>query len=154
MTTLKDIHKEGYAPVQDVASSIQATLYYRKVGEKVAADVAEKIKGLNDMESIAEALNTSVNTSTGVSFTTLNSQVLDPAFNGAVAAAPEGKICGPYPGLVAVYVFKVTGRDTGSFYTEDDAKNQRAQMAQYNAQMILPIMEEAAEVKDNRARFF
>ena len=48
----------------------------------------------------------------------------------------------------------MTGRDTGAFFTEDDAKMRDAQMAQYAAQMILPVMMEDAEVKDNRARFF
>ena len=28
------------------------------------------------------------------------------------------------------------------------------QMNQYNAQMIIPVMEEATNYKDNRARFF
>ena len=48
----------------------------------------------------------------------------------------------------------MTGRDTGAFFTEDDAKARDAQMAQYSSQMIVPVMMEEAEVKDNRARFF
>jgi hypothetical protein len=51
-------------------------------------------------------------------------------------------------------VFKVTGRDTGSFYTEDDAKNYQNQKNQYTSQMILPVMMDLADVKDNRARFY
>ena len=53
-----------------------------------------------------------------------------------------------------VYVFKVTGRDTGSFYTEDDAKTRQAQMAMYSSQAIIPVMMQDADVKDNRARFY
>ena len=51
-------------------------------------------------------------------------------------------------------MFKVTGRDTGSFYTEDDAKTRQAQMAMYSSQAIIPVMMQDADVKDNRARFY
>ena len=79
---------------------------------------------------------------------------IDPAFIGAACAAPEGKICGPVAGTIASYVFKVTGRDTGAFYTEDDANNYVNQKNQYMSQMILPVMMELCDVKDNRARFY
>ena len=53
-----------------------------------------------------------------------------------------------------MYVYKVTGRDTGAFFTEDDAKARDAQMSQYATQMVVPVMMEDAEVTDNRARFY
>ena len=84
----------------------------------------------------------------------MNSQGLDPKFIGAASVAEEGKICGPVAGNIGVYVYKVTGRDTGAFFTEDDAKTRNAQMAQYASQMVVPTMADDAEVKDNRARFF
>ena len=76
------------------------------------------------------------------------------AFVGAVAAAPQNKVCGPVAGAIGVYVFQVNGSEVGSYYTEDDAANYEAQKAQYNTQMILPVMMSDANVKDNRARFF
>jgi hypothetical protein len=53
-----------------------------------------------------------------------------------------------------VYVYKVTGRDTGAFYTEDDAKAYDAQKTQYTTQAVVSVMMEEGKVKDNRARFF
>ena len=47
--------------------------------------------------------------------------------------------------------------DEGFFdtlYTEDDAANSQRQLASYMSQMILPVMMEDADVKDNRARFY
>jgi parvulin-like peptidyl-prolyl isomerase len=82
------------------------------------------------------------------------SQGLDPKFIGAASASETGKIYGPVEGGIGVYVYKVTGRDTGAFFTEDDAKVRDAQNAQYAAQMVLPVMMDDAQVKDNRARFF
>ena len=151
---LKGIHEEGYTPVEEVASQISNRLYNEKRAEKKAAEVAEKIAGLEDMAAIAEALGTTVSTKEGVAFSSLTSQGLDPKFIGAASVAEDGKICGPVAGNIGVYVYKVTGRETGAFFTEDDAKARDAQMTQYSTQMLVPTMMEDADVKDNRARFF
>ena len=122
--------------------------------EKKAAEVAEKIAGIESMEAVAEVLGATVSTKDGVAFSSMNSQGLDPKFIGAASVAEEGVISGPVAGNIGVYVFKVTGRETGAFFTEDDAKARDAQMAQYASQMVVPTMADDADVKDNRARFF
>ena len=147
-------HKEGIAPVNEVADQIKSQLYSEKYAEKRQGEIAEQIAGMNDLEAIAEKLGTSVSTQNDVAFASMAARSLDPKFVGAIAAAPEGKICGPVAGSIGVYVFKVNGRETGAFYTESDAKNANAQILNYAAQMILPVMMDDADVKDNRARFF
>ena len=154
VAALKGIHKEGFTPVEEVSASISNMLYSEKLGQKKAAEVAEKIAGLTDMEAIATALNTTVSTKEGVAFASMGAQGLDPKFIGAASVAEDGKICGPLAGSIGVYVYKVTGRDTGAFYTEDDAKAQDAQMSQYASQMVVSTMMDDADVKDNRARFY
>ena len=101
-----------------------------------------------------DVLQKTVSTKEGVAFSSQNSQGLDPKFIGVASVAEDGKICGPVVGNIGVYVYKVTGRDTGAFFTEDDAKNRDAQMTQYATQMVVPTMMDDADVKDNRARFF
>lgn len=154
ITVVKDIHEEGYAKISEVSSTIRQQLYAEKLSEKKAADVAEQIKGLTTLDEIAEKLGTSISTETGVAFSSLSSRSLDPKFIGALSVAPEGKIRGPVAGSIGTYVFKVTGRDVASFYTEDDAKVFRNQKNQYNSQMLVPVMSADAEVVDHRARFF
>ena len=154
IVAVKGVHEEGYTPINEAASSIRQMLYAEKLGEKKAAETARKIEGLNDLEAIAEALGTTVSSKSGVAFSTMGNPGLDPAFIGAIASAEQDKICGPVAGAIGVYVFKVTGRDTGAFYTEDDAKNYETQKMQYASQMILPVMMDEADVVDHRARFF
>ena len=154
VAALTGARKDGSADIREVAPSIKSMLAAEKESAKKAAEVSEKIAGLTTMEEVAEALGTNVSTKTGVAFSSLTTQGLDPKFIGAASVAEEGKISGPVAGGIGVYVFKVTGRDTGAFFTEDDAKLRDAQMAQYNTQMILPVMMDDADVKDNRARFY
>ena len=51
------------------------------------------------------------------------------------------------------YVLQVNGRETGSYYTEDDAKAYQSRIENYHGQMLLPLLMENT-VKDNRARFY
>lgn len=154
IVAVKDAHKEGYASVKEVAPSIKSMLMNEKLGEKKAAEVKEKMEGKNSLEEIAEALGTSVSSQNGLAFASMRAQGMDPAVIGAISAAPENQVTGPVTGKFGVYVFNVTGRDTGAFYTEDDAKNLSAQMSQYASQMIVPVMMEAADVVDHRERFY
>ena len=154
VVALKDIHKEGYATVEEVASGIRNIIYRQKLGEKKVAEVSEKIKGLTDMQTIADTLKSSVSTKENIAFASLASQGLDPKFIGAASVGETGKIAAPVAGNIGVYVYKVTGHDTGSFFTEDDAKANDARKTQYSLQMLVPVMMQDADVKDNRARFY
>lgn len=154
VAVLTGIHEEGYTPVSEVSSRIENILYSEKLADKKVAEVTEKVAGLEDMQAVAEALGTTVSTQEGVVFTTTGYQSLDPKFVGAASVAEEGKISAPVSGNVGVYVYKVTGRETGASFTEEDAKNLAAQKSYYASQMLVPTMMEDADVKDNRARFF
>lgn len=153
VAVLTGINKEGYKDIKEVSPVIKDILYREKLADHKAAEVAEKIAGLDNMAAVAEALGTTVSTKDGITFSSLTSQGLDPAFIGAVTSAEQGKISAPVKGSYGIYVFNVTAKETGAFYTEDDANSKTAQMNQYMAQMLLGVMNESV-VTDNRARFY
>ena len=84
----------------------------------------------------------------------LASTNVEPALIGAISAAKQGEVFGPVSGIMGTYVVRVANKEVGTFYSEADAKNLAAQKAQYMSQMILNVMQEYDEVKDNRERFF
>ena len=143
-----------FSAVEEVSSQISELLYSQKAGDKKLEEISQKIEGKSSLEEIADVLGTTVSNSASIAFSSLNSQGLDPAFIGAVAAAEENVVSAPVKGSYGVYVFRVNSRDTGSFYTEDDAKANNVRMMQYSLQTIVPVMMDDADVKDNRARFF
>ncbi len=153
IVAVKDAKKEGYTPLADVSEGIRSQLYRQKYSQARKDQVASDIEGLNTLEEIAEKLGTTVSNLTDVSFSTNSAPSTEPAFVGAVAAAKEGEITGPVAGIMGTYVFKVNGRETGAFYTEDDAKKAQDMIETYHEQMLLPLMMENT-VKDNRARFY
>lgn len=154
VVALKAIREDGYAPVNTVSSSISYYLTSLKRAEKVKGEVAAKIQGLTDMNSIAEALGQTVSTKDGITFGSMLTNTTEPAFIGAVAGAQPGVISGPVAGNIGVYVFNVLNRETGAFYTEDDAKIRAAQIEAYQVNNLASIFNERGEIVDNRARFF
>ena len=153
VVAVKEAHKEGYASVKDASEAIRSQLYREKYSESRKLASATAIEGLTSLEEIAEKLGTTVSNVTDVTFSTNSAPTTEPAFVGAVAAAKEGVISGPVAGIMGTYVFQVNGRETGAFYTEDDAKAAQARIESYHGQMLLPLMMENT-VKDNRARFY
>ena len=151
VVALKEANKEGYAPVEKVASQIQDRLYSQKMQETKTKELADKIAGCKTIEEVAERLGVQVEHRDAMS---LGSSSVEPALIGAVASAKEGELYGPVAGMMGSYIVSVSNRETGTFYTEDDAKNLAAQKAQYLSQLILAVMQDYDNVKDNRERFF
>ena len=153
IAAVNGIHKEGLRPLDEVSSSIESTIFAKKIAEVKKAEIAEKIAGCTDIQAVAEKLDATVTSESALSLATMGGRV-DPALAGAVAVAEEGKLTGPVAGSFGTYVLVVNSKETGTFYTDEDAAMFAQRKAQYNAQGIVPTMSANGVVKDNRARFF
>ena len=154
VAAVKEIHKEGVKPLDEVSAGIRQRLYFEKLREVKTAQVAEKVKGLETLEQMAEALGQTITSEPELSLSTTGYRGVDAALCGAAGAAAEGEVYGPVAGGMASYIVRVNSRETGSFFTEEDATLQANQKAQYTTQMVLPVMSRIGDVKDNRERFF
>ena len=151
VVALKEATKEGFTPIEKVAAQIQDKLYTDKMQVVKTQEVAEKIAGATTIEEVADRLGVQVEHRDAMS---LGSTSIEPALIGAIAAAKEGEVYGPVAGMMGTYVVSVANKQAGSFYTEADAKNLATQKAQYLSQLILSVMQDYDNVKDNRERFF
>ena len=151
---LKAIHEEGFAPYAEIAPTIKSYLMMQKKGEKVAAETKAQVEGASTIEAVAEKLGTTVSSQSGIAFSSLTSQQLDPKFIGAIASAEENTLVGPVVGEIGVYYFTVKGKETGAFYTEDDAKERNRQIFTAVENVVPVILLEKAGVKDQRYKFF
>jgi peptidyl-prolyl cis-trans isomerase D len=154
VAAMTGIYEEGYTDLNEVSASIRNILYNEKAAEKKVAEIKASIEGLDDLDAVAEKLGVTKSTKDGVAFSSFSSQGLDPKFIGAAYASEDNVVCGPVAGNNGVYVYKVTGRETQDFYTEESAQQHSAQRAQYATQMVVPVMMDDVDVTDNRARFY
>ena len=153
VTAVTKVRKEGYADLAEVTPQIKAILTAQKSVQRVLADVRSQIAGETSMEAIAEKLGTTVSHASGLSFGSLQYNQEDPAFQGALSVAEPGKI-GSVAGTVGVYVYQVTDRSVGTFFTDADAATQLQRKAAYHVNMLQSVIANEADIKDNRARFF
>ena len=154
VVALTAIHPEGYASVNEVYPDIETFLMAEKKGEKVAQETKAAIEGATTIEEAAEKLNTTVSNQSGMAFSSLTSQQLDPKFIGAVAGAPVNTLVGPVIGDLGVYYFTVKDKEVGAFYTEDDAKTRNAQVFSTVARYVPSIITESANIVDSRYKFY
>lgn len=154
VVALTGIHPEGYASLNEVYTDLQNYLMVEKKGQKVAEETKAAIAGATTIEEVAEKLGTTVSNQSGMAFSSLTSQQLDPKFIGAVAGSPENTLVGPVVGEIGVYYFTIKGKEVGAFYTEDDAKSRNSQMFSNVSRVIPVILTEGADIKDTRYNFF
>jgi len=150
---IKEAHKEGYASLEEVKDGIRSQLYREAFAQKRAQDVAAQIEGVEGLDAIAAKLEATVSSLSDVTFSTSSAPSTEPSFVGAVAAAKEGVVTGPVAGVMGTYVLQVNGRETGAYYTEDDAQAAQSRIDSYHLQMLVPLIMEG-KVDDNRARFY
>jgi peptidyl-prolyl cis-trans isomerase D len=154
VVALTKVREKGIPALESIEKEIASVIRKDKANEKLVASVKEKTAGLTSLDAIAEALGTTVSKQTGVSFGAPGSQQFDPKFIGFVAGATPNTLVGPVAGNIGAYIFTVDSRETGAFFTEDDAKARTNQVFGYQVQMIPTILEKAAKVVDNRAKYF
>lgn len=154
VASLTGLHEKGVATLTEKYTEIVDLLTAEKRMDKLMAGVKENLQGADDINAYAEKAGLTVSNKSGIAFGAQGSQQLDSKFIGAVAGAPLHQLVGPVRGDIGVYVFQVQDRETGSFYTEADARNQMNRMGNIQGRMILTVLAEAADVEDNRAKFF
>ncbi len=154
VVALTGIHPEGYASLNEVYTDLENILVLEKKGKKLAEEAQAAVAGATTIEEVAEKLNTTVSNQSGVAFSSLTSQQLDPKFIGAIAGAQENTLVGPVIGDIGVYYFTIKGKEVGAFYTEDDAKARNAQIFSSVANVLPAIITDGVEISDTRYKFF
>ena len=154
VTAVTKTRKEGYADIKEMAPQIRTVLVGQKALEKHAAEITSEIAGLTTLDQVADKLGTTVSHYPGLSFGSGQyAQNNDPAFVGAASVADEGTLH-TVKGDLGVYVFEVSNRSTGNFFSAADAATQQARKASYHSSILQDVIANEAEIKDNRARFF
>lgn len=153
VTAVTKVRKEGYMEINEVSQQIRTMLAARKSVDKHLEEIRGRIGGMTSLEQVAETLGTTVSHAPGLSFGSVQYGQNDPAFIGAVAVAPEGSIQS-VGGAIGVYVFQVSDRTSGNFFSEADAATQLARKASQHSNVLQRVIANEAKIKDDRARFF
>tara|TARA_B100000900_G_scaffold416193_1_gene449913 strand:- start:4677 stop:6734 length:2058 start_codon:yes stop_codon:yes gene_type:complete len=154
IATLTQIKEEGMQELDEVRASVSAIVR----NEKRAEMLINQLSGETDLNTLAIDYAADVKTAEGMTFNNNNVTGIgeEAAFIGAAFAVPEGTTTDPFAGLNAVYVVRVDQVITAPTNTDNSSVSKVSKInfqsrANYEAYQAL---EELAEVKDNRAKFY
>lgn len=145
--------REGeYAPMNDV----QNELRFEAMNDKKAEVIMAQLKDVKSLEEAAKILGTEVQLAEGVSMAGFRfGAAAEPAVIGTAMKLNAGEVSAPIKGLTGVYVVK--GGEKQTTDAEFDAQSQIAQLNMRSSYSLpyqaLQLIEEKADVTDNRANF-
>ena len=160
VVALKDIYKKGFASMEQVRPMIEQQVRVEKKAQLLMDRAAAAVKAGQDIQSVAVALNTPVDTLDSIAFGDMNLQKfgMEPKVISAVAATQSG-IVGPVKGANGVYVVQVDSKVPHESSGYELAR--MAQMYQYKtmrdnrrAWPVIQVLRDAAKITDQRNKFF
>lgn len=154
VANLTQIKEEGMQELEEVRPSVESIVR----NEKRSKMLINQLQDATDLNTLSTDYAAEVKTAEGITFNNNNVTGLgeDPAFVGAAFATAEGVTSSAFAGLNAVYVVRVEQVITAPVINDDSSLSQATKInlqgrANYEAYQAL---EELAEVKDNRAKFY
>ena len=150
---LTGVSEDGIAPLTAVSQNI-ATILRQQIKGKMLSD---SLSGGTSLQAVATKVGAEVKEAGDVDFNSfyVNGVGVEPALIGAVSAVQPGALSKPVVGMAGVYLFDVTGRQNTDNVTPESERARLESMGlSYLSELFSQVLVEAANVKDNRVKFF
>ena len=149
---LTEVNDGEYRPME----SVRAELTYEATNNAKAEYIKKQLKGVQSLEAAAEILGQSVQSAERVSLadSRFGNAGMEPAVIGKALAMGENALSEPIQGNMGVFMIKTGAKN--NLAEEMNAEVEKAQiMARYAylPYQAMQLIEEKAEVTDNRANF-
>lgn len=156
---LSDIKEEGFASVQDVASTIKREIRKDKKADQMVAEMTKSGSDAQSLLSIAQKENLEVKTASGISFQSFQipGAGIEPKVISTASLTEKGKISAPIKGNQGVYMLLVTNvsEDEITDDTLEVFKNRLEQGYQYRTNyQAFQALKDNANVIDKRYKFY
>ena len=152
VAALTEVNDGEYRPLEAVRSE----LAYEATNNAKAEYLKKQLKGAETLEAAAEALGVEVQQTERVSLadSRFGNAGLEPAVIGATLALNENELSAPVKGNMGVFVVKAgAANNTESELNVESEKAQLASRYAYLPYQAIQLIEDKAEVTDNRANF-
>ena len=136
--------------------SVRAELTYEATTNAKAAYIKEQLKGVETLAAAAEKLGQSIQSVERVSLadTRLGNAGMEPTVIGAAIALGENQLSQPIQGNIGVFLVQTgMAMNTNEEFNAEIEKAQLATRFAYLPYQAMQIMEDKADIEDNRANF-
>lgn len=153
VVALKDVYKKGIATLDQMRPMIEQQVRLDKKAQVLMERANAAVKAGQDINSVAVALNVTVDTLEGVSFNDYNLQQfgMEPKVLAAVAATQSGLV-GPVKGANGVYVVQVDGKVVREANVNE--MNRMEQGLTIKSRYVSQVLRSIAKITDQRNKFF
>jgi peptidyl-prolyl cis-trans isomerase D len=151
------VREDGIAPFEQVRAEVELEVKKEKKAEKIEAEFKNLLATTAEIQSLALEAGLNVEEATNINFSSVSlpNAGIEPRVLAAASVIPTEELSPPVRGNNGVYVFRVNninetpaGDIAGTRDRMTSLKASQANFEAYNA------LREAANIKDNRARFF
>ena len=153
VAALTEVNDGDYRPLE----AVRAELVIAATNDKKAEYIANQLKGVNTLEAAAELFGTEVKSAEGISMSSyrLGAAGVEPAVIGAALALEANAVSAPVKGNNGVYVVSVGEKKVaeGELNAATEISNLNMRTSYSIPYQAVSLIEENAEVVDNRARF-
>lgn len=150
---LTEVNDQEYRPLD----AVRAELTYEATNNAKAKYIEDKLAGVESLEAAAAITGTSVQSAENVSLADyrFGNAGAEPAIIGAALAMGENTLSAPLKGNMGVYVIKTGAKTTaaGELNAEQEKQTLVSRYAYSLPYQAISLMEDKAEVEDNRSNF-
>jgi len=152
VVALTEVNDGDYRPLE----AVRAELTYEATNNAKAAYIKDQLKGVESLEGAADVMGQTIQHVERVSLSDsrFGNAGMEPAVIGKALAQAENELSEPIQGNMGVFVVK-TGA-ANNLEGEFNAESEKAQLASryaYLPYQAMQLIEDKAEVTDNRANF-
>jgi len=154
---LTSVTEEGIADFEDVRERVELAVIKEKKLELLKEKANQAIEGKSEMDAIASELGATVETATGVNFSSVQIPGLgmEPAVAGTISALNVDQISEPIAGNNGVYIVKISSAND---VPAGDLNNEQTRLAQNlnfrASNQAYEAHRNAVEIEDKRAKFY
>ena len=153
VAALTEVNDGDYRPLE----AVRAELVIAATNDKKAEYIANQLKDVNTLEAAAELFGTEVKSAEGISLSSyrLGAAGVEPAVIGAALALEANTVSAPVKGNNGVYMVSVGEKKVaeGELNAATEISNLNMRTSYSIPYQAVSLIEENAEVVDNRARF-
>jgi peptidyl-prolyl cis-trans isomerase D len=157
VAALSGVREKGIATLDQVRAQVELEVKKEKKAEKIVAELESTLNTVGDIETLGLEIGVPVQQANNISFNSVSlpGAGIEPRVLAVAAVLPSEELSQPIEGNIGVYVLTVTNvteeenQDIPGTRTRmTSLRESQANFEAYNA------LREAADIKDNRAKFF
>ena len=153
VAALTEVNNGDYRPLE----AVRAELVIIATNNKKAEYIMNQLKGVSTLEEAAKLFGTDVKSAEGISLSSyrLGAAGVEPAVIGTALALEANTVSAPVKGNNGVYLLTVGEKKVaeGEFNAAQEISNLNMRTSYTIPYQAVNLVEEKAEVVDNRARF-